>query len=151
MYKTESILGLTGSIIGAVFTVLFLFSALFLIFFFGAFEPILHTFYDNWVSSHVVTYGFNYDALASLAVPVIAVCAGIAFVIAAASVILGFVGTARLNRGDKSGGVLLIVAASLAFISVVGFIPFVLLLIGGTMSVARKPSVSAQPADSSAA
>jgi hypothetical protein len=144
MYKTESTLGLVGSIIGAVLSFLFLIGTLLVIFFFNFFEPFIHGAFNQFAADHIMRFGWTYENIVTFGVPVIAVCAAAALVIAAASFILGFIGTAKLNRDDKNGGVLLIVGGALALISIVGFIPFVLMLIGGIMAISRKPAVSAQ-------
>lgn len=145
MYKTESSLGLIGSIISAVFTFLFLAGTLIAIFCYSFFEPIVHNVYDNWVMTHVVQYGFTYENLTAFVLPVVAICALVAAVIASASFILGFIGTAKLNRDDRNGGVMLIIAGVLALISIVGFIPFVLQLVGGIMAVSKRTAVPSQP------
>lgn len=144
MYKTESVLGLIGSIIGAIFTFLCLAGTLISLFFYSAFEQLLHNVYNNWVTVRFDGYVIPYETLTSVVLPVVAVCAVAALAIAAASVILGFVGTAKLNRDDRNGGVLLIVGGALALLSVVGFIPFVLMLVGGIMAVSRRPAAAAQ-------
>lgn len=144
MYKSESILGLVGSIIGAIFTFFVVVGTLISVFFYSVFEQVLHSVYNNWISIHVNGYGITYETITTL-IPVIAILAAAAIVVAAASFILGFVGTAKLNRDDKSGGVLLIVGGALALVSFVGFIPFVLMLIGGIMAVSKKPYISSQP------
>lgn len=139
MYKTETILGLTGSIIAAVFTALSVAGTLLAIFFIDLIGPTAYSFIDrfliikNWVISD-----WSYGTFMNLASFVIIVCVGAGVVIAAASFILGFLGTAKLRRDDKGGGVLLIIAAALAFISVIGLIPFVLMLVGGIMAVSKK-------------
>lgn len=142
MYKTESTIGLVGSIIGAVLSFLFLVGTLLVIFFFSFFEPFLHDIFNQYVAVHVFKFGWTYETIMTLGIPFIAVCAAAALVIAAASFTLGFIGTAKLNRDDKNGGVLLIVGGALALISILGFIPFVLMLVGGIMAVSRKPAAS---------
>ncbi len=145
MYKTESTLGLVGSIIGAVLTFFVLIGTLFTTFFFSYFEPVLKNLFLRYVPDHVLGYGLTYDSFSEWIVPMIAIFAAAAIAVAAASFILGFLGAAKLNRDDKSGGVLLIVGGSLALVSFIGFIPFVLMLVGGIMAVSRKPSIAAQP------
>lgn len=149
MYKTESTLGLVGSILSAVLTFFALAGALISVFFYSLFEQVLHTVYNNWVAVHVVPYGISYEMIISF-IPIIAICAAAAISVAAASFILGFVGTAKLNRGDRSGGVLLIVGGALALVSFVGFIPFVLMLVGGIMAISKKPAAASQPVTGSA-
>jgi hypothetical protein len=150
MYKTESILGLIGSIIGAVFTFFCLAGTLIATFFFSSVEPLVDNILTNYAHGPVFSHGFAYESLSGFVVPIVAICGGAAVVIAAASFILGFIGTAKLNRDDKSGGVLLIVGGALALLSVAGFIPFVLLLIGGIMAVSKKPASSQTDANKSA-
>ena len=148
MYKTESTLGLIGSIIASVFTFLFIVGTAFAMFFYSYFEQIVHNVYDSLVATHVLRYGLKYESLTAIVLPAIAVCAVVAIIIAAASIILGFLGTAKLNRDDRSGGVMLIVAGALSLISIVGFIPFILQIVGGIMAVSRKTAVPAQPVSS---
>lgn len=144
MYKTESTLGLVGSIIGAVVTFFVLVGTLLAIFFFSYFEPVLSNILTRYVPDFFF-YGFTNEMLANFVIPFFAIFAAVAIITAAASFILGFTGTAKLNRDDKSGGVLLIVGGALALVSFVGFIPFALMLVGGIMAVSKKPSAATQP------
>lgn len=139
MYKNESTLGLVGSVIAAVFTFLFLVGALLTVFLFGYLEPMIHDFYNEYATVHINGHYVTYESLMTFGIPFIAACAAAAFVVAVASFILGFLGTSKLNRNDRNGGVLLIVGGALALISVVGFIPFILMLIGGIMALSKKP------------
>jgi hypothetical protein len=77
----------------------------------------------------------------------------IALVFLMVAFILGFVGTAKLNRNQKSGGVLLIVAGGLSLIALLvafvtswfAFFTIPLFLTGGIMAVVRKPQAPLQP------
>lgn len=139
MYKTESILGLTGSVIAAVFTGLSVAGTLIAIFFIDTLGPWVYNIIDRYtvVKDWIIT-DWSYGTFANLASLVLIVCVGAGVVIAAASFILGFIGTAKLRRDDKGGGALLIIAAALAFISVIGLVPFVLMLVGGIMAISKK-------------
>ncbi len=138
MYKSESVLGLIGSILGAIATFLYTAGVIIIAFFYNTIEPVVHGFLNNFLCRINIDYC---TFIGTLAGSLFIICAAIGFVIAAASFILGFIGTSKLNKGSKNGGVLLIIAAGLALISVVGFVPFVLMLIGGIMAVSKKESV----------
>jgi hypothetical protein len=134
MYKTESVLGLIGSIIGAVVAVLCLAGSLLVAFFFNAFESVIHGLLNNILTA----INLDYNTIVGLLSSAFVICMIVCFAIAAASFILGFIGTSRLRKGERSGGVLLIIAGVLAFISVYEFIPLMLFLIGGIMAVSKK-------------
>lgn len=117
-YKTEYVLGLIGSIIGIL---IFLIIA------------IVET---NDVYKYYLGSFFNTGMIFS--------GSGLAL----AAFILGFAGTAKLNKADAKGGILLVVGSGLSFIAVffgtVGWITmffFPLLLTGGIMALARKKFV----------
>lgn len=69
---------------------------------------------------------------------------------AIAAIVLGFMGMARLRRGDKGGAMLLVIAAGLTFISLfnvtvggyVGIVSLVLYLIGGIMALIKREPFS---------
>jgi hypothetical protein len=136
MFKAESVLGLIGSILATIIAVLSLACCTIGAFFFQTFKPVITEFlshYDFPLHTGVI------KALDSAAVPALAVIiACIWFVLAAASFILGYVGTSMLKKDNKNGGVVLIVAAVLALFSVCNFIPFVLMLVGGIMAVSKR-------------
>ncbi len=146
MYKTESILGLTGSIIAAVFTALCVAGTVLVVVFIDTLGPWIFNIVERYaVVKDWMFVDWSSGVFVSLATTAIIVCAAVGVIIASASFILGFIGTSKLRSEDKSGGVLLIVAAAISFISVIGFIPFVLFLIGGIMAVSKRQP--AQQAD----
>ncbi len=118
MYKTESTLGLIGAIIGIVVFIIMLIVGLVL----GA------------LGSLAVGYGGG--ALIALAI--------VGIILTLVSFILGFVGSSKLRKDEKSGGVLLIVSGALSFIAIfVGgwyaVFSAALLLVGGIMALVKKP------------
>ena len=138
MYKTESVLGLIGAIIGAVTVAIILIICLVLCLTVSV--NTVWEFVDSVAQTDV------YDVVTSFT----GVLSGVLFalvlgglVITVASVVLGFIGTAKLNKDDKSGGVLLIIAGALAFISFVGLISMVLFLVGGIMAMTKKEPAAA--------
>ncbi len=135
MYKTESTLGLIGSIlavISASFTLIFslLFRLIGWTIFMGS---RLLSFFGPFAESGGKMFG-GAVILASV----------FGLLVTVASVILGFVGTSQLRSGRKQGGVLLIVAGGLMLLpSYMGHGPFgtiisVLFFIGGIMALTRK-------------
>lgn len=135
MYKSESTLGLVASILSSILAFFILVGSVLSIVYFNLFEPAIHHLVDTYAGP----WGWTYDTAIPMAVPVIIVIAALWLVLAAASLILGFLGTAKLKNDNKDGGILLIIAAALSFLSVFAFIPFVLYLIGGIMAVTKKP------------
>ena len=132
MYKTESTLGLIGSILGIIAVVLILIIGLLVGFVFNAFDAALEE--AGW---EVVDNGIN--AVAGFAIGWVV----IGLVLALASVILGFIGTGKLRSDDKNGGVFLIIAGALALISLFtggwyGIATTVLFLVGGIMALTKK-------------
>lgn len=135
MYKTESTLGLIGSIlavISASFT--FIFSLLFRLIGWTVFMGSrLLSFFGPFAETGGQVFG-GAVILASI----------IGLMITVASVILGFIGTSQLRSGRKQGGVLLIVAGGLMLLPpYMGHGPFgtiisVLFFIGGIMALTKK-------------
>ncbi|MDD5016494.1 MAG: DUF4064 domain-containing protein [Eubacteriales bacterium] len=118
-YKAEFTLGLIGSIIGIIVFVIMLVV--------GVIVGVLGA------AAYMYGMGGGLIALAIFGV-----------ILSLVAFILGFVGTGKLNKNDKSGGILLIVAGGLSFISIfVGgwyaIFTAALLLTGGIMAVAKKP------------
>ncbi|MGE5496374.1 MAG: DUF4064 domain-containing protein [Burkholderiales bacterium] len=134
MYKSESILGLVGSILSSICAFFILAGTLLGAFYFNMFTPFLQRLVDTYAAP----WGWTFDAAMQLALPAFIVIAAVWFVLAAASLILGFLGTAKLKGDDKNGGVLLIIAGALSFFSVFSFIQFVLFIVGGIMAVSKK-------------
>ncbi len=134
MYKSESILGLVGSVLSSICAFFILAGTLLGAFYFNVFTPFLQRIIDTWAAP----WGWTFDAAMQLALPAFIVIAAVCFVLTVASLILGFLGTARLKNDDKNGGVLLIIAGALSFLSVFTFIPFVLFIVGGIMAVSKK-------------
>lgn len=136
MYKTESTLGLIGSILAVISASLsFVFSLVFrLILGWTAFMGSrMFSFFGPYAETGGAIFG---GAL------VLGVIFGLMVTVAA--VILGFIGTSHLRNGRKQGGTLLIVAGGLMLLpSYMGHGPFgaiiaVLFLIGGIMALTRK-------------
>ena len=119
IYKTEKVLSLVGAILGTVAFVVILIVGLI----FGALGAM----------------GGSGGLVASAIVSII---------FALVSFILGFVATGKLKKGEKSGGIMALVAAGLALIAcIVGFIfaagwtliaSFALYLTAGIMVLAKK-------------
>ena len=128
MYKTESVLGLIGSILAVI-------SASFTFFFSLVFRLLGWTIFMG--SRLLGFFGPLFGGAIMLA-------AVFGLMVTAASVILGFVGTSQLRSGRKQGGILLIVAGGLMLLpSYMGHGPFgtiisVLFFIGGIMALTRK-------------
>jgi hypothetical protein len=141
MYKSEYTLGLVASILVAIFAFFILVGSILGIMYFNIFEPVIHRLVDTYAAP----WGWTYSATVPLVVPVLIIIASVWFLLAAASLVLGFLGTARLKNDDKNGGVLLIVAGGLSFLSGFAFIPFVLFLVGGIMAVSKKPRIESAP------
>ena len=133
MHKPEYTLGLIGAIGCTVVAALLLVATLAVLLFTGTagniFAVLLH---DAGVMPDIV------QGVVGIAAGVITIAAGVCFALSAAAAVLGFLGAARLEQNDKSGGVLLIVAAGLSLISVWSFVPMVLLLIGGILALSRR-------------
>lgn len=163
MYKTQSTLGLIGSILGIIAIILIFVASLRIVILFNSDAKARQD-----AGIEVVNDG-DVDAT---------VGAGIGFfivfpVLTIASVVLGFMGTFKLRKVDKKGGMLLIIAGALALITLfiggffgmrlwsfipipisalsslviggfLGIVTIVLYLIGGIVAVAKKdaaPSV----------
>ena len=124
MYKTERVLSLVGAIIGAV--------AFFWMLIVGLIMGVL--------GAAAMMYGGGGAGLLVGAI--------IAVILSLVSFILGFVGSSKLKKEDKKGGVIAIVAGGLALIAcIVGFIAaagwfmipsVVLYLIAGIMVMTKK-------------
>lgn len=134
MYKSEYVLGLIGSIILTVVSALTYAGCLLVALLVGPFKSMLLSIMNR------ISDGMPVDlaAFASSISVLIVVVASVWFVFSAAAFILGYVGAAKLNKDDKNGGVLLIVAGVLSFFTFFGFIPFVLMLVGGIMALSKK-------------
>jgi uncharacterized BrkB/YihY/UPF0761 family membrane protein len=142
MYKSESTLGLVASVLSSVLAFFILAGSLLVTLYFNLLSP----FIQHIIDKYAYPWGWTYDTAMQLALPVFIVIASIWFVLAAASLVLGFLGTAKLRGDDRNGGVLLLVAGALSFLSVFAFIPFVLYLVGGIMAVSKKPRPEDLPA-----
>jgi len=169
MYKKESTLGLVGSILGIVAIVLIL---IFRVIIGGAGAAAIGSqyMYEFGDEMSQLSEEFNaefgeefgefddaygeymdgYDALVVAAAIGRIVTGIIAMLMLIAGVILGFIGKGKLQREDKKGGVLLIVAGGLAFVAMFmgGWVAFVfvaamaaLCLTGGIMAVAKRTPV----------
>lgn len=137
MFKTESTLGLIGSILGTVSTVFSLIACVFVSVFFNVSKFSLGNVFERFDWNFDVFGILSRFAGAFVVLIIIGVLLGIA------SIILGYIGTFKLKRNDKSGGILLIIAGTLAFVSlcvggVFGTVPMILFFIGGIMTVSKK-------------
>ncbi len=135
MYKTESALGLIGSIIAVI-------SASFTFIFSLVFRLLGWTIFMG--SRMLSFFGPFAETGGTIFGGAIILAAVFGLMVTAASVILGFVGTSQLRSGRKQGGILLIVAGGLMLLpSYMGHGPFgtiisVLFFIGGIMALTRK-------------
>lgn len=141
MYKTESMLGLAGSIIAAVITALTVVGTLIAVLFIDFFGPIVFRIVERMPAVRQWFFFDGYESFIGFAAAIFIILAAIGVVIAAASFILGFIGSSKLRSDDKNGGILLIIAGVLSFVSVIGFIPFVLFIVGGVMSTSKRAAV----------
>ena len=139
MYKSEYTLGLVASILNAIAAALLLIGLLFTLIFAGTAERFIDFFRWNIHMPFLV-----HDVL-GLATGIAALVIGICFVLSAAASIVGFVGASQLNKNDRNGGVLLLVAAGLSLLSALGFVTMILLLIGGVIALSKKEPISQQP------
>jgi hypothetical protein len=97
-----------------------------------------------------ITLGFTSGWLLGVAIGIIDDIFAMIFLLVA--FILGFVGTSKLNKNDKGGGILLIVSGGLSLLaiilstltSVVGFFSLALFLTGGIMALCRNPQAPLQ-------
>jgi hypothetical protein len=135
MFKAESVLGLIGSILATISAAVSFAGCMAVALCYDTLKPFLNEFLSHIKSP--VHFGLL-TAINNAMPNIIIIGAVIWFVFAAASFILGFIGTSMLNKDNKNGGVLLIVAGVLALISVCNFVPFVLFLVGGIMAVSKK-------------
>jgi len=133
MYKPEYTLGLIGAILCTAVAALLLIATLAVVLFAGTAGDILSAMLQDPRLMPDILH-----TIVGMATGAIAIVAGVCFALSAAAAVLGFIGAARLEREDKSGGVLLIVAAGLSLISVCSFVPMVLLLVGGILALSRK-------------
>jgi hypothetical protein len=136
MYKTESTLGLIGSILTVISASLtFIFSLVCRIIlgwtmFMGS---NMFRFFGPFAETGGAIFGGAF---------IIAVIFGLMITVAAA--ILGFIGTSQLRNGRKQGGTLLIIAGGLMLLpSYMGHGPFgtiisILFFIGGIMALTKK-------------
>lgn len=139
MYKTESTLGLIGSILSAV--------SAFFIFVFAFICRVMF----NWATftgTHMFRFfGPAFEAGGTIMGIAAAVIVVIALLIIGAEAALGFIGTSMLRKDNKKGGVLLVIAGALALLpsyigsGVFGTAIAVLFFIGGIMALTKKTNV----------
>lgn len=136
MYKTESTLGLIGSIISAV-----------LAFFILVFALLLRILFrmTTFTGSHMFRFfGPAFESGETVAGIAAVVVVVMALLILGGAAVLGFVGTSMLRRENKKGGILLVIAGALTLLpsyigsGVFGTAISVLFLIGGIMALAKK-------------
>ncbi len=137
MYKTEATLGLVGNILGIIAVALILIVGLIVGVLIGG------------LAATAAEYGVDTTEVAVQAGGGVALLI-VGIVLAIASVVLGFIGTAKLKKEDKKGGILLIIAGGLGIVSLFtggwyGIAMIVLYLIGGIMAVTKKPAVPMAP------
>jgi hypothetical protein len=150
MFKTEATLGLVGAILGIISCLLVIIVVLVV----GIFLNAAATAFDESMAEFDEAFGEfeDYDMEVSTAVSQGAGAAVgiviVGLVLSIASVVCGFIGSAKLRKDNKSGGILLIVAGGLSLISLFtagfwGIATMVLFLIGGIMALAKKAPVAA--------
>ena len=132
MYKTESTLGLIGSILALVALILTLLAVLLFSF----------VFHGDLLLKIDVFRPFM-DTVRMLAGPIIIVVFAMLFVFLTGAIVLGFVGTSMLRKENKNGGILLIVAGGLLLVSlpashIFGLAIITLFLVGGIMALSKK-------------
>jgi hypothetical protein len=141
MYKSESTLGLIASILNAVITALLLIALIAVVLFSGSAE----WFFDRFHASfHFPMHDIPLHEFMGMAAGFAALAIGILLVFSAASMVLGFIGVSQLNKENRDGGVLLLVASGLSLLSG-GFVRMVLLLIGGVLALSKRPAVPPPP------
>ncbi len=138
MYKTESTLGLIGSILSAVCaSLVFLFSIVFTLLL--RWSTVAGSRLLRFFGPVIETGGAVIGAVA-----VIAVVFGLAVLITAA--VLGFLGTSMIKRENRRGGILLVIAGGLMLIppylgaGVFGTAISILFFIAGIMALTKRPS-----------
>ncbi len=136
MYKTESALGLSGSIISIVLGSFILVFALLL-------RVLLRV--TTFTGSHMFRFfGPAFETGETIAGIAAIVVVAVALFILGSAATLGFVGTSMLRKENKKGGVLLVIAGALTLLpsylgsGVFGTAIAVLFLIGGVMALAKK-------------
>lgn len=139
MYKTEATLGLVGNILGIIAIALMLIVGLVIGVIIGGLAA---TAAEYGVDASQVTM----DATASASIGLVI----LGLVLAIASVVFGFIGTSKLKKEDKKGGIFLIIAGGLGVVSLFtggwyGIAMIVLYLIGGIMAVTKKAAPMAPP------
>jgi len=151
MFRTEATLGLIGSIIAIVAAILILIVGLVVgLLLSGAnemmaeFDEMMEEYADD---AEMVEYNAAKGAVGGAIAMVI-----IGFVLVVASVVLGFIGTAKLRKENKKGGILLIIAGGLSLVSLFlggwwGIVSMVLFLVAGIMALVKKnaPAAPAAP------
>ncbi len=139
MYKTESTLGLIGSILSAVSVAITFVRSLTSVIWMR-----MPDFTDSWDLPFRSFTGFG---TAFIGAGIVAVIFGL--LVMSTVTVLGFVGTSMLKSENKRGGVLLVVAGGISLIiphagSFPGTAVAVLLLIGGIMALTKKVSTTQQ-------
>ncbi len=132
MYKSEYTLGLVASILNAIAAAMLLIGLLFTIIFAGTAERFVDFF--RWD----IDMPFLINHIIGLATGIASLVIGIIFVFSAGATIVGFIGMSQLNKNNRNGGVLLLVSAGLSLLSGIGFVPMILLLIGGVIVLSKK-------------
>lgn len=133
MYKSEYTLGLIASILNAIASAFLLIGLLFTILFAGTANRFMDFF--RW------DFHIPFQEIIGLAAGVASLTIGIILVLSAAATIVGFVGVSKLNKNDRTGGIMLLVAAGLSLLSGQGIITMILLLIGGVLVLSKKEPV----------
>lgn len=139
MYKTESVLGLVGSILSIV-------SASFI----GIFALFCRLImrWTTITGSHMFRFfGPAFETGETIMGIAAAIMIIIALTILCASAILGFIGTSMLRKDNRRGGLLLVIAGAITLLpsylgsGIFGTAIAVLFFISGIMSLTKKVSV----------
>lgn len=141
MRKASHVLGLVGGCLALVCACLYVLGGIFLLAGGGNFiNEIIHMtrgfanvprFPFDWLGGSLVGFG-----------AVIIIFLGIMHV---ASGILGVVGARSIEKNNIQAGVLMLVGAGLSLLSGFGFIPMVLLLLGGIFALVKEKTPIAPP------
>lgn len=138
MYKSEYTLGLIASILNAIFAGMLLISLLATILFAGTAQELLGIICQD------IDIPFLIDDILGLATGIASLVIGVIFIFSVAATVLGFVGASKLNKDDRNGAVLLLVAAGLSLFFG-GIVTLVLLLIGGIIALSKNETGKPQP------
>ena len=149
MFKTEATLGLVGSILGVVSCLILIIVVLVVGLFIGAvatgFDEAMMDFDEAMMEFDDYEMDMTSSASQAAGAAVGIVIVGV--LLSVASVVLGFIGSAKLKKDNKKGGLLLVIAGGLSLISLFtagfwGIATTVLFLIGGIMAMTKKETAA---------